>query len=132
MSTARDVGVPFPLEGLWLYQGFPTDIVVLDFPFRRAKWSQRCPGVLAQYRECCRHESMHLKVTKSALTGRLIWTIDHVDRFNPDPDPTKKWWRLRGRGRPLAHFFTDYPPGRTAKPAAVAAVSWGLSRAAGL
>lgn len=115
----------FPLEGRWTYSDLPTFVVVLGFPFKKARWSQACPGVLAQYRECCAHGSMHLKVVPVMLRGGVrgaLWSIDHEDAFNPDPSPSRRL------GRPFAHFFHDYPPGRIAKPAAVAGAGWGLGK----
>lgn len=110
----------FPIEGAWSQTDFPLEVLILGFPFRKARWSQRCPGVLAQYRECCAHGSMHLKVVQTSRGP--LWSIDHEDAFNPDPSPSRRL------GRPFAHFFHDYPPGRIAKPAAVAGAGWGLGK----
>jgi len=119
-DARRQKPLTYPLEGPWTHDGFPLEITVKGFPFRRARWSQKCPGVLAQYRECCAHGSMHLKVVRTSKG--LVWSIDHEDAFNPDPTSAKRF------GRPFAHFFHDYPPGRIAKPAAMGAATWGLGR----
>lgn len=107
----------YPLEGVWLYgTSLPSRVTVGGFPFAIARWKQKCPGVVAQYRELCRHGSRHLKVYKTMHPAVFGWSIDHEDRFNPD------------MGKPLAHFFNDYQPGRTAKPAVMAGASWGLGK----
>ena len=98
-------------EGPWPYgRELPLRISVGGWPFRKANWSQRCPSVVAQYREECAHGSMHLKVSRDGPSS-YWWIIDHEDRFNPD------------FGRPLAHFFTDYEPGIIVKPAALAVLT---------
>ncbi len=97
----------YPLEGPWAYKGFPKRVRLAGFPFTLARWKQKYPGVLAQYREDCVHRSMHAKVVRD-VDGSLCWIIDHEDRYNPD------------RGRPIAHFFNDYEPGMIAQPAAMA------------
>lgn len=105
----------YPLEGPWRYRGFPERILIGDWPFSKARWSQPYPGVVAQYREECVHGSMHAKVFRDGLGG-FWWVIDHEDAFNPD------------RGKPLAHFFFDYEPGRVAKPAVVALIGLLLTK----
>jgi hypothetical protein len=122
LADALSLRLSYPMEGPWTERGFPLLITVMDFPFRRARWSQRCPGVLVQYRERCQHQSMHLKVVRNSR-GALLWHIDHDDKYNPDAAPGGRRF-----GRPFAHFFHDYPPGMIAKPAAVTAVGWGLTR----
>jgi hypothetical protein len=106
----------YPLQGEWRYDGFPRRVTLAGFPFTAARWKQSYPGVVAQYREDCVHHSMHAKVVHDGAGG-FWWLIDHDDLFNPD------------RGRPLAHFFWDYEPGRIAKPAVVAFVGLVLTRA---
>lgn len=105
-------GLTLPLEGPWT-GNFPARVIVLadDTPwsFRLARWKQKMPGTLAQYREECRHGSMHLSVVRG-LRG-LRWVIDHEDQFNPD---------AKGVLMPLRHFFFDYEPGRIVFPAATA------------
>jgi hypothetical protein len=105
-------GVQLPLQGPWHVATsgtFPERATVAGWPFRKARWLQKYPGVVAQYREECTHNSMHLKVIEEP-DGSLWWVVDHEDGFNPD------------RGKPLQHFFHDYEPGRILKPAAFAMV----------
>ena len=127
----------YPLSGRWLHEGpdvqgpdargpgarrpgargeFPPRVILLGVPFQLARWKQRLPGVLAQYREACPCRSMHAKVVRDRASGRLYWVVDHEDLYNPD------------QGHPLAHFFHDYEPGRIARPAAVALAGLALTK----
>ena len=113
------------VEGPWKFIDptttlFPKRVIVHGWPFRKAFWNQRYPGVLAQYREECAHASKHLKVVlnsaRPGLPPTYWWIIDHEDAFNPDD------------GFALAHFFHDYEPGRIVKPAAAALVTLVLTK----
>jgi hypothetical protein len=111
------VGESYPLSGRWQHdEDFPPRVVLLGVPFRVARWKQRIPGVLAQYREACPCRSMHAKVVRDRASGGLYWVVDHEDAYNPD------------EGHPIAHFFHDYEPGRIARPAAFAIVGLALTR----
>ena len=106
-----------PLYGRWPHDDFPAAAQLLGFPFRRARWQQEMPGVLAQYREACPCRSMHACVYRDGGSGDLYWVVDHEDLFNPD------------QGHPVAHFFHDYEPGKILRPAAFALAGLGLTRA---
>ncbi len=107
----------YPLSGRWPHdESFPSRVLLMGVPFHVARWKQRMPGVLAQYREACPCRSMHAKIVRDGSSGGLYWVVDHEDLFNPD------------QGHPIAHFFTDYEPGRIARPAAFALAGLGLSR----
>ena len=110
-------GIRFPLQGHWKPEGFPAKVYLHGFPLHKAWWRQPYPGVVAQYREQCAHNSLHMKVLRNNA-GRFWWIVDHADDFNPD----------RGPRHAIGHFFTDYEPGRIAKPAAVALTGLLLTR----
>ena len=110
------------VEGPWKFIDptttlFPKRVIVHGWPFRKAFWNQRYPGVLAQYREACPCRSMHACVYRDGGSGDLYWVVDHEDLFNPD------------QGHPVAHFFHDYEPGKILRPAAFALAGLGLTRA---
>jgi hypothetical protein len=108
-----------PQIGPWYYDGFPERITVMGMPFMKSRLSERCPRVLAQYREACPYGSMHLKVAyEYDKYGRPIlwWSVDHIDLFNPQ----RSGLGLKNRGRPIGHFLTDHPSGRILKPAIIA------------
>jgi hypothetical protein len=110
------VGEVYPLSGRWPHDSFPDRAQLLAVPFRRARWQQSMPGVLAQYREACPYRSMHAWVVRDGASGDLYWVVDHEDLYNPD------------LGHPIAHFFHDYEPGKILRPAALALVGLGLTR----
>jgi len=111
-----------PQIGAWYYDDFPERVIVMGMPFVKSRLSERCPRVLAQYRELCPYGSMHLKVSyEYGKSGRQIlwWSVDHIDVFNPQ----RSGLGLKNRGRPIAHFLTDHPSGRILKPAITALAS---------
>lgn len=111
--------IEYPLEGPWKYshihgEWFPERAIIAGWPFKKARWKQPYRGVAAQYREDCKHGSMHCKVLHDG--AGFWWVIDHDDAHNPDA------------GKPLQHFFVDYEPGQILKPAAIAIVTLALTR----
>jgi len=84
-----------PMSGQWPTASFPEVVELAGRTFRRARWKQGYVGVVEQYREDVATDSAHLKVYED---GR--WTIDHIDKFNPD------------KGREVRHFFSDHPAGK--------------------
>jgi hypothetical protein len=83
--------LPEPLAGRWPFQGFPEQVELLGRTFARSrKYAFPYAGVVAQYREDCDHDSMHLMVFRNGH-----YEIDHIDAANPE------------RGHVLEHALKD-------------------------
>lgn len=90
----RHLRIVPPIVGRWP-GGRPELVELGGVVYRRARWRQRYPGAVDQYRADVPRDSAHLLVL-----GDGSYRVDHVDRFNPDA------------GSPLSHFLADHPLGR--------------------
>lgn len=77
---------------------FPATVTIEGRRFRRARWRERKPGVVEQYREAVTERSLHL-----CVLGDGSWVVDHADSVNPDGG---------GVAAPLRHFLADTAMGR--------------------
>lgn len=79
------------MVGVWPSPGFyPASVVIDGALFALTPYAAPYPGVVAQYRESIPRNSRHLKIDTDG-----VWSIDHLDSFNPD------------FGQPLQHLFAD-------------------------
>jgi hypothetical protein len=67
------------LQGHWPHASYPRFVWVMGRAFRRAGWYWPYRGVVAQYREYKKIDSMHLFVLEDGS-----WVIPHIDETNPD------------------------------------------------